>query len=207
MRCKYITIEREYGSGGTKIARLLAGQLGIPCYGREILDEVSKEKDIPVERIQHYEETVTNSFLYSIYMMSQVTSGKTDMLKPEGHIYVAEQAVIKRLAVNKPAVFLGHCASESLKEYEGVVNVFIRCTDEDAKRHRILEEYEVPESQMDYISRKYDKKRANYYFVNTEKRWDDLRNYDLVLDSGKLGIDGCVDVLRSLLDDKGVFCK
>lgn len=38
MRCKYITIEREYGSGGTKIARLLAEQMGIPCYGRESAD-------------------------------------------------------------------------------------------------------------------------------------------------------------------------
>lgn len=200
MKCNYITIEREYGSGGTKIARLLAGQLGIPCYGREILDEVSKENDIPVERIQQYEETVTNSFLYSIYMMSQFASGEVDMLNPAGHIYVAEQAVIKRLAINKPAIFIGHCASEALKGYDGVVNIFIRCSDEDAKKHRVLEEYEVSESQMDYISRKFDKKRANYYFVNTEKRWDDLKNYDLVLDSGKLGIDCCVNVLRSLLD-------
>ena len=50
-KCKYITIEREYGSGGTEIARLLAGQIGIPCYGQEILEEVSRERDIPVEKI------------------------------------------------------------------------------------------------------------------------------------------------------------
>ena len=106
-KCKYITIEREYGSGGTEIARLLAGQTGIPCYGQEILEEVSRERDIPVEKIQRYEETVTNSFLYSIYMMTQFTSGKNDMLTAEGHIYVAEQAVIRRLAGNGPAVFLG----------------------------------------------------------------------------------------------------
>lgn len=200
MRCKYITIEREYGSGGTKIARLLAERLGVSCYGQEILDEVSREKNIPVERIQHYEETATNSFLYSIYMMSQVISSKSDMLTKDGHIYVAEQAVIKRLAVNAPTIFLGHCASEALKEYEGVINVFIRCTDEKAKKCRILEEYKVPESQIDIVSRKFDKKRANYYFVNTEKRWDDFKNYDLVLDSGRLGIDCCVNILESLLD-------
>lgn len=200
MRHKYITIEREYGSGGTKIARLLAGQLGIPCFGQEILEEVSKEKDIPIEKIQHYEESVTNSFLYSIYMMSQVASGKTDMLTQEGHIYVAEQAVIRRLAVEVPAIFLGHCASEALKEYEGVVNVFVRCTDEEAKRRRIVEEYKIPESQMDIVRRKFDRKRANYYHANTEKKWDNLRNYDLVLDSGKLGIDSCADILRALID-------
>ncbi|MDE7310749.1 MAG: cytidylate kinase-like family protein [Eubacterium sp.] len=199
MRCKYLTIEREYGSGGTKIARLLARQMGIFCYGQEILEEVSKEKDTSVEKIQYYEETVTNSFLYSIYMISQITSGKSDMLTQEGQIYVAEQAVIRRLAANKPAIFLGHCASEALKEYEGVVNVFIRCTNEEAKRRRIVDEYKIPEAQADLIRRKFDRKRANYYSVNTGKKWDQLRNYDLVLDSGKLGEDACVNILKSLL--------
>lgn len=199
MKYKYITIEREYGSGGTKIARLLAEQLGIPCYGQEILEEISKKKNIPVEQIQRYEETVTNSFLYSIYMLTQTASGKTDMLTQEGHIYVAEQAVIKRLAANTPAIFLGHCASEALKEYEGVINIFIRCTDAKAKQERIMEEYGIPEIQTEVIRRKFDKKRANYYYVNTEKKWDDFRNYDIVLDSGKLGIDYSVDILKPLL--------
>lgn len=199
MDCKYITIEREYGSGGTQIARLSAGRLGIPCYGQEILEEVSREKNIPVERIQHYEESVTNSFLYSLYMMTQVMSSKADLLTNEGHIYVAEQAVIQRLARKGPAVFLGHCASEALKEHGGVIRVFVRCTDEKAKRRRILEEYGISESQIDAVRHRFDKKRANYYYANTEKRWDDLKNYDIVLDSGRLGIGRCANMLEALV--------
>lgn len=199
MKWKYVTIEREYGSGGTKIARLLAEKTEIPCYGREILEEVSREKNIPVEKIERYEETATNSFLYSIYMMSQTASGSSDMLTQDGHIYVAEQAVIKRLAANGSSIFLGHCASEALKEREDVVNVFIRCSDEDAKKQRIIKDYGIPVSQTDTVRRRFDKKRANYYSANTMKKWDDFKNYDIVLDSGKLGIDSCVDVLQSLI--------
>ena len=142
---------------------------------------------------------VTNSFLYSVYMMTQTVAGKSDMLTRDGHIYVAEQAVIRRLAASGPAIFMGHCASEAMKEFEGVVNVFIRCTDEETKRHRIMEEYGIPGAQADIVRRKFDKKRANYYYANTVKKWDDFRNYDLVLDSGKLGIDTCVDILRALI--------
>ena len=198
MNCRYITIEREYGSGGTQIARQLSEQTGIACYGPEILQEVSKEKDIPVESIERYEETVTNSFLYSIYMMTQTAAGNPDMLSREGHIYVAEQQVIKRLAANQPAIFLGHCASEALKEKDGVVSVFIHCSDEEAKKKRIMEEYHIPASDVDIVRRKFDRKRANYYHANTDRRWDNLKEYDLVLDSGRFGIDGCVDVLRGL---------
>lgn len=198
MKCRYITIEREYGSGGTKIARLLAEQTGISCYGREILEEVSKKHGISVDKIESYEETVTNSFLYSVYMMAQATSGNTDMLTQDGHIYVAEQEVIQQLAESGAAIFLGHCASEALKEKQGVVNVFIRCT-EPAKKQRIIEDYGISASQVDVVKRKFDKKRSNYYYANTMKKWDDLRNYDLVLDSGKLEIDGCVAILKSII--------
>lgn len=199
MKCRYITIEREYGSGGTRIARLLSQRTGIPCYGREILEEVSREHQISVEKIERYEETATNSFLYSVYMLTQAVSGSGDMLTGGGYIYVAEQAVIRRLAAKGPAVFLGHCACEALKEAEGVVKVFVRCSDEEAKRRRIMEEYGIPEAQTDMVRRKFDKKRSNYYYANTVKKWDDFRNYDLVLDSGRLGTDACVEILRAVM--------
>ncbi len=204
MKCKYITIEREYGSGGTAIGRLLSERTGISCYGREILEEVAKEKQITVEQMERYEVNATNSFLYSVYMMTQAVSGKTDMLTNEGHIYVAEQSVIRRFAAGGPAIFLGHCASEALKESDGVVNVFIRCTDEEARRRRIMEEYGIPGTQADIVRRKFDRKRANYYYANTVKKWDDFRNYDMVLDSGRLGIDACVNILQALTASGGL---
>ena len=202
MKVRYITIEREYGSAGTQIARRLAEVTAVPCYGREILEQVSKDNEISIERIENYEETVSNSFLYSVFVMAKAASGDTDMLMEEGHIYVAEQAVIRRFANHGPSVFLGHCAGEALKDYDGVLNVFIRCTDEKAKMGRIVDEYGISAEKAEAVRRKFDKKRANYYYANTLKKWDDFRNYDMVLDSGVLGIDGCVAVLKSVLEQE-----
>lgn len=200
MKCRYLAIEREYGSGGTQIARQVAAKKGIPCYGREILEEVSRKYGIPVEKIERYEETATNSILYSVYMLSQTAAGRQDLLTNEGHIYVAEQAVIRQLAAGHPAVFLGHCAAEALKESEGVASVYIRCTDETAKRERIIQEYGIPASSADAVRRKFDRKRAVYYYANTAQKWEDFGKYDLVLDSGRLGIASCVNALGALLD-------
>ena len=117
------------------------------------------------------------------------------MLTEEGHIFVAEQAAIKEMAAQGPAIFLGHCASEGLKGRAGVVKVFIRCSDPERKRERILEDYGIPENEMEGTRKRFDKKRANYYYANTLQKWDNLKIYDMVLDSGRLGIEGCVACL------------
>ena len=93
---------------------------------------------------------------------------------------------------------MGHCASEALKDRKDVVKVFIYA-DDAFKQQRIQEDYQISPNRMDLVRRKYDKKRANYYRANTMKRWDDYRNYDIVLNSGELGIEGCVKVLKGLL--------
>ncbi len=197
MKCNYVTIEREYGSAGTEIARKFAEKCGVPCYGHEILEEVSKEYNISTERIEQYEETVTNSFLYSVFIIGRAQSGDPDMLANEGHIYVAEQLMIKRLASQGKGVFLGHCASEALKDRPGVVRVFIRASDEEKKK-RVKEDYGISEKDAETVRKRFDKKRANYYYANTAKKWDDFRNYDIVLDSTLLGVDGCVNILCGL---------
>lgn len=199
MKTRYIAIEREYGSGGTEIARRLAEETGVPCYGREILEAVSKKYEVSIEDIERYEETVTNSFMYSIYVMAQARNGSSDMLSKEGHIFIAEQAVIQDMAKRGRAIFLGHCASEALKEQPGTVKVFIRCSDRGQRRLRIRDEYGVQENLVESTRKRFDRKRANYYSANTGEKWDDIRNYDLMLDSGTLGVEGCVAVLKTLL--------
>lgn len=198
MSFNYITIEREYGSGGTKIARLLAEECGISCYGEEILEAVSQKLDIPVEQIEKYEESVSNSFLYTVFLISRAQEGNADMLTKEGHIFVAEQQEIRNLAANGPSIFIGHCACEALKDRK-VLKVFIRSSDDREKAKRIAEDYAINPSQIESTRKRYDSKRAKYFYANTTQKWDDLRNYDLVLDSAKLGLDGCVAALKALV--------
>ncbi len=199
MKIKYITIEREYGSGGSKIAEELARRCGIACYGREILEMAAQNQHVSVEDVERYEETASSSLLYSFFVMGQAQSGQiSDVMPMESRLYVEEHEVIKTLARKGPAVFVGHCASEALKEERGVLRVFIRA-DEYFKRARAIEHYGIAEKDAEAVCRRYNKKRANYYAFNTAKKWDDLSNYDIVLDSSTIGIEGCVKILASLI--------
>ena len=188
MKFRYITIEREYGSGGTKIARRLSEACGVPCYGHEILEAVAKKQGIPVERINQYEEKATGSVLYTMFVMSRA----------EGKVFLDEQLEIRRLATAGPAIFLGHCACDALKDQKGVVKVFIHSEDEEEIKARITKDYGIAPEDVESTRRYYNKKRAGYFRANTGNDWSNLKNYDVVLDSSKLGIEGCVNVLKGL---------
>jgi cytidylate kinase len=199
MKIKYLAIEREYGSGGTEIAKKIAANIGVCCYGKQILENVSKTLDMSVDEIEKYEENVTGSFMYTLYMMAQAHNGNSDMLTKEGKIFIAEQSEIQKIAKQGSAIFLGHCASEALKEEKGVIKVFIRCSDNKQKQERIIQDYGIPKAQTDYVRERFDRKRANYYHANTNHKWKDFSNYDIVLDSAVLGIEGCAALLGVLL--------
>lgn len=170
MNIRYITIEREFGSGGTKIARCFSESTGIPCYGKEILENASKKLNMSIDEIEKYEENVTNSLLYTIHMMAQVNSGNLDMLTKEGHVFVEEQSEIQKIAKRGKAIFLGHCVSEALKDETGVIKVFIRCSDDKEKQIRIIEEYGIEKSEVERVRKRFDKRRAGYYYANTARK-------------------------------------
>lgn len=200
MKFRYITIEREYGSGGTKIARRLSEVSGVPCYGREILEAVAKKQRIPVERINQYEEKATGSLIYSMFVMSRVQTGDPNMLTKEGKVFLDEQLEIRRLAMEGPAIFLGHCASDALRDQKGVIKVFIHSENEEEVKNRIAKDYGIAPGDVESTRRFYNKKRAGYFRANTGNEWKDLKNYDVVLDSAKLGIEGCVNILKGIFE-------
>ena len=195
---QYITIEREYGSGGTKIARALAQECQIPCYGEEILEAASKNMHMSVDEIRAYEEKATNSILYSLYVLSQARNVNGEMLTIEGKVFGEEQNVIRELAKRGSAIFLGHCASEAIKEYPNVVKIYIHA-DKEYKHKCIAEEYNIPLEYIENTEKRINKRRATYYTANTQKKWGDIHNYDIVLDSSKLSLEQCVKILKAIL--------
>ena len=197
MKYNYITIEREYGCGGTQIGREVAKRLGIACCDREIYEKIAGKLGMSVAEVEDKEEKTTNSLLYSLAMLVNVQNGK-DTLSAEQRIHLAMQDEMVRIADTGKSVFIGHCAMEALKDRRGVLKVFIRADDE-SKNQRIVNEYGIETGNVSRIREKVDKRRRNTFYANTMKKWEAPENYDLILDSGKLGVENCVSILAGLL--------
>lgn len=196
---QYITIEREYGSGGKEVASRLAQELQIPCYGQEILEEAAASLQVSVSKLQRYEEHICNSLLYSVVMIDKARTTDPDQMLRDGYWVIAEQRAIRTLAKDGPAIFVGHCACEALREYPNVLRVFIRGSMEDRKQ-RCTSQYGIQPKEVESTIRRFDRTRASYFSMNTTADWRCEANYDVVLDSSVLGIDGCVEQLKVLAE-------
>ena len=198
MKYRYIAMEREYGSGGREIARQTAQAAGIPCYGREILEEAARNLNLPAVQIEDMEEKASNSLMYSLYMVGKMHAGDGDMVSGEGKVYMAELAVIRDLAAEGPAIFVGRCAASALEDKKGVLKVFIHA-DMPFRVERAVSEYGVDRASAETVLRRCDKRRAGYYHTCTARKWNDISNYHLILDSGKLGLEKCAEILAGML--------
>lgn len=198
MKNLIFTIGREFGSQGSEIGKKLAERLNIPYYDKELLARAAKESGYCEEILESHDEKPTSSFLYSLvfdtYTASGLsTSGFMDM--PLNHkVFLAQFDSIKNIADEGPCVIVGRCADYALQDRNDVLNIFITAT-EDAKINHIMKEHNMPEKKARDMISKQDKKRASYYNYYTTKRWGASKSYNLSLDSSKLGVDGCVDMI------------
>lgn len=192
-----ITIGRQYGSAGRQIGRVLAEELGIKCYDKELLERAAKESGLCEELFENHDEKPTNSFLYSLvmdtYSFGYSSSGFSDM--PMNHkIFLAQFDAIKKLAGEGPCVMVGRCADYALADWNDCFSIFVHA-DLDWRINRIASKHgKTPKEAKDMIT-KTDKSRASYYNYYTNKKWGAARSYNLCIDSGKLGIDYAIEAI------------
>ena len=190
-----ITIARQYGSGGKTIGEMLADRLGVHFYNKELMKLASEDSGISEALFVNADEKVKNTRLFKI--AQNVYSG--ELIPPESddftstdNLFNYQAKIIRKLAEEESCIIVGRCADFVLKDYDNVLSVFVHaphdfCMEQAAKKHS------MSPKELDKFIQKTDKHRAEYYKYHTGREWTDARNYDLCLDSSKLGFERCVE--------------
>lgn len=199
MSKRIITISREYGSGGRQIGQLAARNLGMDFYDKKLIELAAKEIGFSPELIADKEQRVTNSLLYnfamgSLYGIAYPRTPKPEELPLTEQIFIAQKKIIEDAARRSCCVFVGRCADYILKDREDVLKVFVYA-EKDFRRQRAVAEYGEIEEYIDEFMHQTDKKRRIHYETFTNQKWGRRENYDLMLNSGALGIDACVKLV------------
>ncbi len=197
-----ITIGRQYGSGGRYVGRLLAEKLGVPFYDKELLSEAAKTSGICEEILEEHDEKPTRSLLFSLVtgMQNHMSSGSFYMDMPLNHkIFLAQFDAIRKLAGEGSCVIVGRCADYVLRDNPDAVSVFVKA-DMQSKVDRAVKYYGIDADKAEEHIRKADKQRAHYYNYYATATWGDIENYDLVVDTGALGVEGAVALIRKFIE-------
>lgn len=199
MKRSCITIDRQYGSGGREVGRLLSKRLEIPLYDGELLLMAAERFGINPGLLEERDERRSGSLLHDIAIFANSMQNFGQMFEPY-QIFEAVSDTIKRLAMEGPAIFMGRCADVVLKEVCSSLNLFIYASSMEERIKRIHSSDHIPMKNIESLIKKKDQQRSGYYKMFAEKEWGKMENYDLCLNTTAFGYEGCADIIAGMAE-------
>ena len=198
MEKKIITISREFGSGGRSIGHMVAEKLGIPFYDKELVDHIALESGFAPNYVEEHGEHAHGGSIFSYAFAHQSVPGVMHGLSTADFLWNVQCGVILQLAEQGPCVIVGRNADYILKDREDTLHAFIHASKE-FRADRIVRLYGESEKSPESRLNEKDKRRRVNYQHYTGRDWGMAQNYDICLDSSKLGIETCSEIILNLV--------
>ena len=200
-----ITIARGFGSGGKEIATKLGERLGIPCYERQLLTMASDQSGIDEGLFVETDERLRGKYIANWLRKIPFT----DVLEPREKDFVSDinlfniQAeLIRSLAKSESCIIVGKCADHVLKDFKNVISLYIEAPREACMKSVMSKMY-ISEERANQLIHSTDRYRAQYYnYYTGGKDWTNPINYDLTLNSDRIGRDSCIKVIMDYIKIK-----
>ncbi len=198
MKKSIITVSREFGSGGRTIAKAVAEALGVAYYDKELVKQVAQETGFHESFVELEGEYANSTNRFAFALSSQQAHTATGGMSVNDYLWVMQRKVILDIAEKGPCVIVGRCADYILRDRDDVLNVFIHA-DITSRAERIVRLYGESERSPERRLEEKDKKRKVYYKHYTGNDWGKCQNYHISLDSAKLGIEKCTELIVGLM--------
>lgn len=189
-----ISISREYASGGRFIAENLAKRFDLPLYDSNLLHEIAESKNRKADKLLKYDETPKNRFL------SRSVRGFNNSLE-ENIARMQFDYLREKAEKGDSFVVLGRCAETVLEDFEGLVSVFV-LADKDFKVERVMEAHNISRTGAELLVERQNRARKSYHNYYCTGKWGDSRNYDISINSCKLGLERTIDILEEYIKER-----
>lgn len=198
-----ITIARHFGSGGKTVGEMLAKDLGINCYEKEIIRMASEDSGISELLFNQADEKLKRTPLFFGKAKKGEYKGKliapgSDEFVSDHNLFNYQAKIIRELAEKESCVIIGRAADYVLKDYPNVVRVFVHASKEYCVQQAIERASYIGKDYEKFVE-KTDKYRSDFYRYYTGQEWTDARNYDLCLNSERLGYEGTMDAIEAYI--------
>ena len=204
-----ITISRQYGSGGRLIGRKLAEQLEIPFLDRQLITDAASQCGLDEDAVERLEEKTTSSLLYALsggYATAAMVGDRVDMLPMNDRGFYVQANLIRKAAREGSCVIVGRCADYILRNNPDAVHVYIHA-ELSVRIQRGIQYYGLTSEKAESVLLRMDRQRASYHNFYSDRKWGKAENYDLCINSGIIGLDHTVEVIRNYAKMKRVMRK
>lgn len=190
-----VTISREFGAGGSSVAQLVAEELGAELVDAALVNDVARRLEYPEatvasadERPETFVDRLLDSLKYlapaQALALQRRQSGA--VVEPRWEIVNLTQELIREVARQGKAVVVGRGAAFVLRDHPNALHVFLHAAPEvrvEAIKRRLMLNEQAARERI----RKTDGERAAYIRQLYHADWRDCANYDLAINTGRLG--------------------
>ena len=199
-----ITIARGFGSGGKTIGRLLAERLDVDYYDNDLIRLASEESGINIELFGKADERVkTNLFKrYNRSYGNKLIPPDSDEFVSNDNLFNYQAKIIRELAEKQNCIIIGRCGDYILKDNPHVLRLFVYA-DRKTCIKNVTDLFGVHPKEANERIISLDRARSAYYKYYTGKNWEDVSNYDLCINTSKIGFDKAVDIIVDYMKQTG----
>lgn len=187
-----ITINRELGSGGRTVGRILSEKLGVPFYDKALINELKAKYNLTTNEIEKLKGSKTNwwrefinTAMYLGQGMNEVwyydrMAGQETHLVTSSEMFEVEKEILKNVAEEESCVIAGRSGFSVFKDHPNHLSILIQAPLEH-RIQRIMRKQNLSHEEAEKIIKKVDEMRENYVKKYTGTSRYDARNYDLVI--------------------------
>jgi cytidylate kinase len=203
-----ITISRQYAAGGSVVARRVAEALGYTLVDNEVIDEVAARAGLPPEEVAEREEKAPG---FIDRLAHTLAASMPEFVAPEGgtlpdlteeRLVRITERVVADLAARGNAVLVGRASAVVLANRSDTLHVRV-VAPMAARLKRAVERLGVAAKDAERKLTETDTNRARYHKQYYKRDWNDPANYDLVVNTERLGIEGAVEGIVGMVRKSG----
>jgi len=190
-----IAITRTSGSGATHIGKRLAKNLGVELYDRNLLRLASDESGIREELFAMADENQKKNLLFRVSQKVYAGVYKGGVIAPEkedftsnNNLFNYQAKVLQDLADISSYVVIGRAADYVLRDKPNLVRVFIYASREKCIQKE-MDRQKIDWKKADKFITTTDKYRRDYYRYFTGQEWENMKNYDLCINTTAMTYD------------------
>ena len=213
---KYVvTINRELGSGGRTVGRMLAEKLGVEFYDKALIEALEKKYNLNIEQIEKlkgqnhawWAEFARSMFsvdlgvpnygkMSALYYLAVMDF--SDVKPTSKEVFESETEILKGIAEVESCVVAGRSGFYVFRDHPNHLNVFIQAS-MPYRVERVMRKQHITEEEAVKTIKKVDKMRENYVKKYTGLSRYDTRNYDLVISADGKSEEQIVDIIMKYI--------